>query len=223
MAFRKPGVDAYRIQTAVDNAFGPAAMFVCAWVRFDVLAASATIYYGINSNERGCWLRLASGAGGLDIDFAYVKAGGTNVFTVHTAHGISASEWAWWYGGVDASGNIVVGVNENFTTTSDGAPKTWLNKYDGSNNQAQATIADARLYGRLPMEAERHYLLRRQGSDSDVDQLVSRLRLWDAAPGNTTATALPVDMVKPERPWVAAGAGDAYTWEGAPYPLRRAA
>ena len=230
MAFRKPTVDDYRIQTAVDNAFGPAAMTVCAWVRFDVLAANASIYYGINSNIRGCWLRPA-GTGGLDLNFGYVKSTGSNVFTTHSAHGISAGEWAFWYGVVDASGNIRVGVNGAFTTASDGAPRTTgdvvtptlLNKYDGSNNEAQATIADFRFYDRALPQAELNYIEHRQGKAIVVDGLVSHLPLWDGAPGVDTDTALPMDAAEPGRSWVAAGTGDAYTWEGAPYPLQRAA
>ena len=100
---------------------------------------------------------------------------------------------------------------------------TLLNKFDGSNNRAQATIADFRFYDRALSQAELNYIRHRQGSDNIVDGLVSHLRLWDAAPGVDTDTALPMDAAEPGRSWVVAGTGDAYTWEGAPNPLRRVA
>ncbi len=122
MAFRKPSVDAYRIQTAVDNAFGPAAMFVCAWVRFDVLAASATIYYGINSNERGCWLRLASGAGGPTACFngpsgPATACGPFVCASQNDSGGGGGSAGGPWAGGSSAPGSIVRGAMDSARTS----------------------------------------------------------------------------------------------------------
>lgn len=216
---KKPAHDTHRIQTAVDNAFGPAEIFICAWVKFDEYNGSDTIFWGINSAVRGAWLQIT--ADGLGVRFTYTNAVGTNVFTTHAAHNIPAGEWAWWYGGVDDTGNIVVGVNGAETTASNLAPKTTGNVDVGTilhrtggtvGFSARASIADFRFYDVLP-DADQRQNIRFSGRlDGHVDGIVSHLTFQDGALGDDTDDWLPVDLVKPSRLWVVAGAGEAYTY-----------
>lgn len=229
MGLRKPTNDAYRVQTAIDNAaFGPAAAFICCRAKLDVLAGS-TLYWGLNSNVRG--YRLDIDATGLLVRFQYVGTAPSNITTNSTAHGVSVGEWAWFFGGVDAAGNIVVGANDVLTTASAVAPKvtgdivapTLLNRNDGSGFRGLGTLADFRFYGRMLSQPERMTILHSQGRDGIVNGLVSHLRHFDAAPGVDTDAVVPIDAASPGRSWVVAGVGDAYIHASSPFPLRRVA
>jgi hypothetical protein len=234
MGLEKPTQDAYRVQVASGAAadFKLSAYSFCAWAKFASLQDLATLWRNFNSTNAGCILRLRDGGGvGDDLQMNYVGTGGNHTATI-VGHGVSAGAWAFWFFSVDGSGNWLFGVDDTSSTGSDSAPKTsggdptqlTILHADGgtAGHGALATMAGFRGYNRALTVTEFMEIRHTSGRDALVKGRISHLPLLDAAPGVDTDTTVPKDAAKPARVWEVAGTGDAYTWESAPAPLRRA-
>ncbi len=229
MGLRKPGLDTYRIQTTDTAPFFPAAMTVCGWGKLDSTAGTPTMFRTFDNAQLGVILRV----NGTDVQWFYKNDAPANTNALHTPSvAIATGVWRWFVGGVDASGNWVVGIDGEETTGSSNALKTTgtqANPTIGGHQSGTTghewigTWGDMQVFSRLLSVDERRALFYSEGASTIVSGRVSRLRMFDAAPGVDTDTTLPVDAAVPGRPWVVAGTGSAYVHTEAPYPVRRRA
>lgn len=227
MGIRKPTADAYRIETTDKGPFHPTALFVCGWGRPDSRSATVdTIFRTFDNVGLGATLRL----NGADVQWFYKSTSG-NANRLHTpTTAISTGAWRWFFGGVDASGNWVVGIDDEETTGAGVALETTGTQqnptighdYAGSaGHEWLGALSDLQFFDRVPTLDERLDLFHSQGAAPIVAGRFERLRLLDAAPGVDTSTTLPVSVVG--RSWATTGTGDAWVHAASPYPTRRRA
>jgi hypothetical protein len=234
MGLRKPTQDAYRVRVASAHAadFKLSAYSFCCWATFDSFQDTATLWRNFNSTHSGCIMRLRDGVGvGDDLQMNYIGTAGNHTATI-AGHGISTGTWAFWFFAVDDSGNWLFGVDDTSSTGTDSAPKTSGNDPNQltllhadagtAGHGALATMAGFRGYDRALTSTEFAEIRHSSGRDAIVSGRICHLPLMDAAPGVDTGTRVPMDAATPGRLWEVVGTGDAYTWEPAPYPLRRA-
>ena len=223
MGLRKPTADAYRIRTTDKGPFHPSAIFICGWGKLDSLSGQPTMFRTFGTI--GTILRVNSG----DVQFFYRDTSPGNTSCLHTpTSAIVTDVWRWFFGGVDGSGNWVVGIDDEESTGSSSSLETSGTQQnptigghqDGTtSHEWLGTLADLQFFDRLPSLDERLALVHSQGSAPIVAGRFERLRLLDAAPGVDTDTTVPVSVVG--RSWTATGTGDAYLHVPSPYPTRR--
>jgi len=226
VALKKPTADDERLETAANDAFYPANLTVCMWVRCDTITTNGRFYHGVEVSVGGCLWRID---GSDRWNLLYAKSGGTGYVNVARSDGPSAGVWYFTLASVTSSGSYVMRVDGSRTTGSGAAlvsgvataSPTIGAKADGGN-PATCTIADFRFYSRALSQAEEDAIQHGHGQDGIAEGLVSRLQLLDREPGATADSTAPVDSTRAQT-WATTGIGDALSYEPGPFPIRRRA
>ncbi len=224
---RKPTDDDVRVRTVnpdIDLAGGSdGAVTCCCWLRDPVMPPDVRMLVGnAKQGNRGfnLWFLDATQIQFVFLDTAFVNR------AITITHGVSAGEWAFYLGSVDAAGNARVRANDIVGSTLKVAPSTSgfaehtnvLAHVNGSRRNL-STIADVQIYDNQLSEADEVEIMRSQGRYT-APGLLSRLLFDNAASGVDTDSVVPVDVADPGRDWEAAGIGDANIFDHGLYPLR---